>query len=100
MMPRHMSDSLAIELGAQPRALDKSRFVVLGTMMFLQYAVWGAWGFLSKVASAEVNVYLNQLLYTVGLAPLMVFVAWTVHQRREQIPPRDARRGASCVTFL
>ena len=58
-------------------------------------AVWGAWGFLSKVASAEVNVYLNQLLYTVGLVPLMVFVGWTVHKRRRHLPTGDARRGAS-----
>jgi transporter family protein len=58
-------------------------------------AVWGAWGFLSKVASAEVNVYLNQLLYTVGLVPLMVFIGWTVHKRREHLPAGDARRGAS-----
>jgi transporter family protein len=43
--------------------------------------LWGVWGLVSKVASEGVDAYVNQLLYTVGLAPLMVFVAWTVHRR-------------------
>jgi bacterial/archaeal transporter family protein len=43
--------------------------------------LWGTWGLVSKVASAGVDVYVNQLLYTAGLAPLMVFVAWTVHKQ-------------------
>jgi bacterial/archaeal transporter family protein len=55
--------------------------------------VWGLWGFLSKVASAEVDMYLNQILYTAGILPLMGFVAWTV--RRETAPtPQQRRRGA------
>ena len=36
---------------------------------------------MSKVASAGVDAYDNQLLYTVGLAPLMIFVAWVVRKR-------------------
>lgn len=53
-------------------------------------AVWGAWGLVSKVASDGVDVYVNQLLYTVGLAPLMAFVGWTVwrHSRREAAAQR------------
>lgn len=43
--------------------------------------LWGTWGLVSKVASAGVDAYVNQLLYTVGLAPLMIFVAWAVHKR-------------------
>jgi transporter family protein len=56
-------------------------------------AVWGAWGFLSKVASAEVDVYLNQLLYTVGIVPLLVFVGWRVHKEQEPRSAREVRRG-------
>jgi transporter family protein len=44
--------------------------------------LWGTWGLVSKVASAGMDAYVNQLLYTAGLAPLLVFVAWTVHRRR------------------
>ncbi|MDE3187192.1 MAG: DMT family transporter [Acidobacteriota bacterium] len=48
----------------------------------LTIVLWGAWGLVSKVASAGVDAYVNQLLYTAGLAPLMIFVAWTVHKQR------------------
>lgn len=44
--------------------------------------LWGTWGLVSKIASAGMDASVNQVLYTVGLAPLMVFVAWTVHRRR------------------
>jgi transporter family protein len=45
--------------------------------------LWGTWGLVSKIASAGMNAYVNQLLYTAGLLPLMVFVAWTVHKNIE-----------------
>jgi bacterial/archaeal transporter family protein len=48
----------------------------------LTIVLWGTWGLVSKIASTGVDAYMNQLLYTAGLAPLMVFVAITVH--REQ----------------
>jgi bacterial/archaeal transporter family protein len=44
--------------------------------------LWGTWGLVSKIASAGVDAYVNQLLYTAGLAHLMVFVAITVHKNR------------------
>jgi bacterial/archaeal transporter family protein len=56
-------------------------------------AVWGAWGFLSKVASAEVDVYLNQLLYTVGIVPLLIFVGWRVYKEQGPRSAYDVRRG-------
>ena len=37
--------------------------------------LWGTWGLVSKVASAGMDAYVNQLLYTAGLAPLLIFVA-------------------------
>ncbi len=52
--------------------------------------LWGTWGLVSKVASSGMDAYLNQLLYTAGLAPLLVFVAWTVH-RHEANAPREGR---------
>ncbi len=65
----------------------------------LTIVLWGAWGFVSKVASNGVDVYVNQLLYTVGLIPLMVFVAWTV---RKHSPREDAatRRKGIFWAFL
>jgi transporter family protein len=57
--------------------------------------LWGAWGLVSKVASAGVDAYVNQLLYTAGLAPLLIFVAWTVHRRGAQ----EKREGRSAGVF-
>ena len=48
----------------------------------LTIVLWGTWGLVSKIASTGVDAYMNQLLYTAGLAPLMVFVAITVHRER------------------
>jgi transporter family protein len=57
--------------------------------------LWGTWGLVSKVASAGLDAYVNQLLYTAGLAPLLIFVAWTVHRRGTQ----DAREGRAIGIF-
>jgi transporter family protein len=57
--------------------------------------LWGTWGLVSKIASAGLDAYVNQLLYTAGLAPLLIFVAWTVHRRGAQ----DAREGRAIGIF-
>ena len=53
--------------------------------------LWGTWGLVSKIASAGMDAFVNQLLYTAGLLPLMVFVAWTVHKNKEE---KSKRRSA------
>jgi bacterial/archaeal transporter family protein len=55
-------------------------------------ALWGSWGLVSKIASAGMDAYVNQLLYTAGLAPLLVFVAWQVH--RHEAGRNDQHRNA------
>jgi transporter family protein len=55
--------------------------------------LWGAWGLVSKVASNGVDVYVNQLLYTAGLAPLMIFVAWSVRKHSLAESDLNRRRG-------
>lgn len=62
-------------------------------------ALWGTWGLVSKIASDGVDAYVNQLLYTAGLAPLLIFVAWTVHQRGAQ-EGREGRRAGISWAFL
>jgi bacterial/archaeal transporter family protein len=57
--------------------------------------LWGVWGLVSKVASAGVDAWVNQLLYTAGLAPLLIFVAWTVHRRSAQ----EKREGRAAGVF-
>src|SRR5579875_1831603 len=65
----------------------------LATILF-----WGAWGLLSKIASGGVDAYVNQLLYTAGLVPLLIFVAWTVRRRNED--KREGRRAGAFWAFL
>jgi transporter family protein len=59
----------------------------------LTIVLWGTWGLVSKVASAGVDAYVNQLLYTAGLAPLMIFVAWTVHRQSGSESRQGRTRG-------
>ena len=61
---------------SRPRKLPMWLFWSLASIV-----LWGVWGLVSKIASEGVDAYVNQLLYTVGLAPLMVFVGWTVSRR-------------------
>ncbi len=61
--------------------------------------LWGTWGLVSKVASAGMDAYVNQLLYTAGLAPLLVFVAWTVHRQSSQ-EKREVRAMGVFWAFL
>lgn len=56
-------------------------------------ALWGTWGFVSKIASAGVDAYVNQLLYTVGLLPLMAFVGWSVARRSHADARTNRARG-------
>ena len=62
-------------------------------------ALWGTWGLVSKIASAGVDAYVNQLLYTAGLAPLLIFVAWTVH-RQSANDRREGRAAGVSWAFL
>jgi transporter family protein len=45
------------------------------------------------------DAYVNQLLYTAGLAPLLIFVAWTVH-RQSAREKRDGRTMGVFWAFL
>jgi bacterial/archaeal transporter family protein len=67
--------------------------------------LWGTWGLVSKIASGGMDAYVNQLLYTAGLAPLLVFVAWTVWKQSrsetsESADKRAARRMGVFWAFL
>ena len=40
----------------------------------LTVLLWGAWGAVSKIASAGVDANTNQIYFTVGLLPIMLFL--------------------------
>jgi transporter family protein len=59
--------------------------------------MWGTWGLVSKIASGGVDAYTNQLLFTLGILPLMVFVGWKVRRAGKSGAsgerPEGRRRG-------
>jgi transporter family protein len=64
---------------------------LLGLPRWLTYSLltivcWGAWGAVSKVASDGVDANTNQVLFTIGLLPLIVIAA------------RSARPGSGAPT--
>lgn len=65
--------------------------------------LWGTWGLVSKIASDGVDAWVNQLLFTVGIAPLLVFVSWKVASggnSGESAPKSQARRRGVFWAFL
>ena len=80
----------------QPRS---SRFPRWLFWSLITIVLWGTWGLVSKIASNGVDAYVNQLLYTAGLAPLMIFVAWTVH-RQSARETREHRVSGVFWAFL
>jgi bacterial/archaeal transporter family protein len=57
--------------------------------------LWGTWGLVSKIASGGMDAYVNQLLYTAGLAPLLVFTAWTVWKRSRSEAAESGEKRAT-----
>jgi len=83
---------------SQRRRLPVWLFWSLITIVF-----WGTWGLVSKIASNGVDAWMNQLLFTVGIAPLLVFVGWKVGKGGnpgESAPRSDARRKGVFWAFL
>ncbi|HVZ83505.1 MAG TPA: DMT family transporter [Terracidiphilus sp.] len=66
---------------------------------FATIILWGLWGLVSKIASTGMDAYSNQLLYTAGLVPLLIFVAITV-RRQGAKEDRSARRVGIFWAFL
>ncbi len=78
--------SPAPTLAGMPRWLVYSLFTIV---------CWGAWGAVSKVASDGVDANTNQVFFTVGLLPLIIF-AW----RSQRAPGGPKRRAGIAWAFL
>lgn len=67
-------------------------------------ALWGVWGLVSKVASAGVDSWVNQILYTGGVLPLLVIFFFRTRGERsslaaDQAGLRTRRTGAGWAFF-
>jgi transporter family protein len=85
-------------------AAEQPKLTILAMPAWLFWSVativlWGVWGLASKIASDGVDAYTNQLLYTVGLAPPILFVGWSVWRHR-QTDKREGRGRGVFWAFL
>lgn len=62
--------------------------------------LWGSWGLVSKIASDGVDAYSNQLLYTIGLLPLLLFVALGVRREAPAASASAHRHAGVAWAFL
>lgn len=84
-------------------ASQKRRLPVWLFWSLITIVLWGTWGLVSKIASDGVDAWMNQLLFTVGIAPLLVFVSWKVSKGSntgESAPESGARRKGVFWAFL
>ena len=58
----------------------------------LTVAVWGAWGLESKIAVDRVSPAMNQLLFPIGLIPVVI---WALRSRRHSLVAGSRRKGAA-----
>lgn len=55
----------------------------------LTVLLWGVWGATSKAVANDINAYMNQVLFTIGLIPLLMLVVRSSQLRGG----RDRKRG-------
>ena len=68
---------------------SKNHFPSWLLFSLLTIVLWGVWGATSKVVSNELNAYANQVLFTLGLMPLMLLIL----RSRRLSGGTDRRRG-------
>jgi transporter family protein len=52
----------------------RKRFPAWLAFSLLTIALWGVWGALTKVVSADIDAYMNQVLFAIGVLPVMAMV--------------------------
>lgn len=58
-------------------------------LSLLTILLWGVWGATSKAVSSDIDAYMNQVLFTMGLLPLMLLVL----RSRRLAGGSDRKRG-------
>lgn len=88
-----MSDA---ERRASPPVTDHSPVRTLASRwMLLSIAtvlLWGSWGLQSKLIVDRISPWMNQVLFSIGLLPLL---AWMMFSKNRRQSTGDARKGAA-----
>jgi transporter family protein len=58
-------------------------------LSLLTIVLWGVWGATSKIVSNDIDAYMNQILFTIGLMPLILLVL----RSRRLAGGNDRKRG-------
>jgi len=56
---------------------ERKRFPVWFVYSLLTILLWGVWGALTKAISADIDSYMNQVLFSVGVLPVMAIVLFS-----------------------
>ena len=57
-----------------PVKAERKRFPVWFVYSLLTIVLWGVWGALTKALSADIDAYMNQVLFSIGVLPVMAIV--------------------------
>jgi transporter family protein len=73
----------------EPNVARPGRFPAWLALSLLTILLWGVWGATSKAVSNHIDAYMNQVLFTMGLVPLMLLVL----RSRRLAGGNDRKRG-------
>jgi bacterial/archaeal transporter family protein len=79
----------------EPGEAARKRIPLWLLYSILTIVFWGVWGATSKAVANDINEYMNQVLFTVGLIPLLVLVA-----RSPRLAGGKGRRRGIAYAFL
>lgn len=71
-----------------PHVSAKKRIPSWLVFSLLTIVLWGVWGATSKAVASDINAYMNQVLFTIGLIPLLILVV-----RSPRLAGGKRRRG-------
>jgi bacterial/archaeal transporter family protein len=84
---------------AQPETTRKQKIPPWLVFPLLTIVLWGVWGATSKLVTNQISPYLYQVLFTIGLIPLLPLVV----RSQGSMPPAHRKRGifyAFCTGIL
>ncbi len=60
-----------------PAKTARKRFPAWLVFSLLTIVLWGVWGALTKAISADIDAYMNQVLFAIGVLPVMAIVLFS-----------------------